>query len=233
MALVVSPHLRAVDAVWTDGADAGAWIAEHLGPFGPSVSHAVPLGYPAYGVVPIPDADDDGDSRPELVVLDSLLATLEPFTDSRPVYAAMWDGWPSWYETGADAAAEAAKSIGMYWSDGGHPPSREEIERLRTAAARVAAAEMIETPDTKPLELPHRRYHVWTGPLHSTLAFRHDDQPPPSLIWPEDRAWLVGVPIYTFEIAVAACTAAIDAVVANSRLGARRSTPDEVLESDD
>jgi len=51
---VVSPHLVAVDAAWDDGPDAGRWIADRLGPFGPSVGHAVPLGYPAYAVVPIP-----------------------------------------------------------------------------------------------------------------------------------------------------------------------------------
>jgi hypothetical protein len=41
------------------------------------------------------------------------------------------------------------------------------------------------------------------------------------------------VPIYTDEIAVAGSTQAIDAVMANPRLGARRATPDDVLEGDD
>src|SRR3954466_9331184 len=57
---VVSPHLVAVDAGWDDRPDAGAWIADRLGPFGASVGHAVPLGYPAYAVVPIPPDHDRG-----------------------------------------------------------------------------------------------------------------------------------------------------------------------------
>ena len=44
MITVVCPHLVAVDAAWDDGPDAGRWIADRLGPFGPSVGHAVPLG---------------------------------------------------------------------------------------------------------------------------------------------------------------------------------------------
>jgi len=41
------------------------------------------------------------------------------------------------------------------------------------------------------------------------------------------------VPIYTNEIALAGTTAEIDAVVADSRLTARRATPDDVLDIDD
>jgi hypothetical protein len=128
------------------------------------------------------------------------------------------------YETGTDAAADAAGSVGVFWPEGEDPPSRDEIERRRAAASRAFAAEMIETPDAEPLELPNRRYYVWAGPLRSALAFRHEWQPPPSLVWPEDPSWFVGVPIYTFEIAVAGSTAAIDAVTADQRLGARRAT---------
>jgi hypothetical protein len=55
---VVSPDLLAVGAAWEDGAGAGSWIAERLGPFGGAVGHAVPLGYEAYAVVPIAFADE-------------------------------------------------------------------------------------------------------------------------------------------------------------------------------
>ena len=59
MITVVCPHLVAVDAAWDDGPDPGRWIADRLGPFGPSVGHAVPLGYAAHAVVPIPADEDD------------------------------------------------------------------------------------------------------------------------------------------------------------------------------
>jgi hypothetical protein len=74
---VVSPHLVAVDAAWDDGPAAGGWIADRLGPVGASVGHAVPLGYPAYAVVPIPSDGDliDGGC---LSVIDALLDVLDP-----------------------------------------------------------------------------------------------------------------------------------------------------------
>jgi hypothetical protein len=65
-----------------------------------------------------------------------------------------------------------------------------------------------------------------------------DGVPPPAArlavaVWPEDRSWFVGVPIYTNEIAVASTTVVVDAVVAYPRLSARRATPDDGLDIDD
>jgi hypothetical protein len=89
---VVCPHLVAVDAAWDDGPDAGRWIADRLGPFGPSVGHAVPLGYPAYAVVPIPaDENAEGDRGP-LSVIEALLDVLGPFTGDQPVRSGIVGG---------------------------------------------------------------------------------------------------------------------------------------------
>jgi hypothetical protein len=174
MITVVSPHLRAVGASWSDGPATGAWIADRLGPFGPSVGHAVPLGYPAYAIVPIPVAGEDNEEpRPELDAIEALLVVLEPFTRVECVHAGMWEGFDSWYASGTDPVAQAAKRIGVFWPEGEEPPSREEIERGRAAASKLVAAELIETPDAEPLELPNRRYYLWSGPLRSALAFQH------------------------------------------------------------
>ena len=87
----------------------------------------------------------------------------------------------------------------------------------------------IERPDAEPLELPHRAYYLWTGPLASARALTDE----PSLIWPEDRSWFVGLPIYTTDIAIAGTDALIDAVLADPRFNARRATTDDILEDDD
>jgi hypothetical protein len=121
--------------------------------------------------------------------------------------------------------------VGVLWPAGDDRPAPEQLDRALADAREELAAERVERPDVEPLELPYRRYYLWTGPLGSATAFRHHD--PPSLIWPEDRSWFVGAPIYTNEIAVAGATVAVDAVVADSRLTARRATPDDVLDSDD
>jgi hypothetical protein len=56
---------------------------------------------------------------------------------------------------------------------------------------------------------------------------------PPSPIWPEDRSWFVGTPIYSNEIAVAGSRELIDTVLHDNRLSTRRATPDDDLDIDD
>jgi hypothetical protein len=235
MVTVVSPHLLAVGGAWDDNAGAGAWISDRLAPFGPSVGHAVPLGYTAYAIVPIPPGveDDDVHRRRVPTVIEALVAVLGRFTGLQPVHFGIWDGWSWWYDTGTDARTVAARSLRPFWPEGEDRPSQDEIERERAAVSELVAAELVERPDAEPLDLPDRRYYLWTGPLRSALAFRHQPHDPPSLIWPEDRSWFVGVPIYTDEIAVAGPTALIDAVIADPRLGTRRATPSDVLEGED
>jgi hypothetical protein len=230
---VVSPHLVAVDAAWDDGPDAGSWIADRLGPFGPSVGHAVPLGYPAYAVVPIsPDDDSDAD-RGCLPAIEALLDVLGSFTGDQPVHCGMWEGWGWWYDTGADPRTALGMAAPVSWPEGAERPAQEQIDRALAEAREELASERVERPDVEPLDLPHRRYHLWTGPLRSATAFRHQPHEPPSLIWPEDRSWFVGVPIYTNEIAVAGTTVVVDAIIADPQLSARRATPDDVLDGDD
>jgi hypothetical protein len=227
---VVSPHLLAVGAAWDDGPGAGAWIEDRLGPFGPSVGHAVPLGYEAYAVVRIPP-DDEHTNDGSVPTIEATLDVLDPFTGDQPVHFGMWDGWSIWYDTGTDPRAGLA--VGVYWSEEDDPPTHAELDRARAEGRELFAAERVECPDADPLVLPHRRYYLWTGPLRAATAFRHEPHSPPSLFWPDDRSWFVGIPIYTNEIAVAGTAAMIDGLLAAPPLNAHRATPDDVLDIDD
>jgi len=230
---VVSPHLLAVDAEWDDGPDAGVWIADRLGPFGASVGHAVPLGYEAYAVVPVPPDDDYPHvERDSLAVIEVLLDALSPFTGHQPVHFGMWEGWGWWYDTGEDPRTAAGMHVLIAFS-ADDDRSAQEKDRALAEAREELAADRVERPDVEPLELPARRYYLWTGGLRSVTAFGHEPHDPPSLIWPEDRSWFVGAPIYTHEIAVAGTTVVVDAVVDDPRLNARRATPADVLDIDD
>lgn len=233
MVTVVSPHLLSVDATWDDGPDAGDWIADRLGPFGPSIGHAVPHGYEAYAVVPIPPDDDPGNDHGYLPTIEALLDVLGAFTGEQPVHFGMWEGWPLWYDTGTDPRMAPGMAIGVYWAKTDDPPTQEDIDRVRAEAREQLATKRVERPDAEPLDVPHRRYYLWTGPLRSATAFRHEPNAPPSLIWPEDRSWFVGAPIYTNEIAVAGSTVLVNAIIADPRLSAHRATVDDVLDIDD
>jgi hypothetical protein len=184
---VVSPHLAAFDAAWDDGPDAGAWIADRLAPFGAGVGHAVPLGYPAYAVVPIPP-DSDATDRGCLPTIEALINVLEPFPGDQPAHFGIWEGWGWWYDTGTDPRTAPGMAVVVGWPEGDDRPAQEEIDRALADAREELAAERVERPDVEPLDLPHRRYYLWTGPLRSAMAFRQE----PSLIWPEDRSWFIG-----------------------------------------
>jgi hypothetical protein len=235
MGTVRSAYLLAVGAAWDDGPAAGDWIGERLAPFGPSVGHAVPLGYPAYAVVAIPwdDDDDEEETLAPVIALETLLDVLAPFTGDQPVHTGMWPGFAWMYETGDDPRTAPGMAVGIAWPPDGPQPAPEEIDRALAEAREGMAAQRVETPDAEPLVLPHREYYLWTGPLRSALAFRHQAASPPSLIWPEDRSWFVGAPIYTNEIAVAGTPDLVDAIVRDPRLTARAATPDEELDIDD
>lgn len=225
---VRSPFLTAAGADWVDGTAVGDWIAKQLGPFGPSVVHAVPRGYADYAVAPI-TADDDGEPFETLRSLQPLLDRLDAFTGNQLVCTAIWEGWGWFYETGTTPRPNG----GVYWDQDGPRPSAEELERARAQARREVAEAMVEFPDVTPLELPARRYYTWTGPLQSATAFREWLHSPPSLIWPTDRAWFIGIPIHTAEIAVGGSVAMIDAIISDPAIDARRVSTDYELDIDD
>jgi hypothetical protein len=231
MVSVVSRQLLAVGAAWDSGPQAGEWIADRLGPFGPSVAHAVPLGYDRYAIVSIQREEDDEEDRGPLIALDALLDVLKPSTGNQPTHSGIWPGFGWMYETGGNPRENAG--VGVFWEPGEPRPTQEEIDRVRAEGIEWVAAERVEIPDAEPLLLPWREYYLWTGPPRSALAFAHQPDCPPSLVWPEDRSWFIGVPIYANEIAVAGPADIIDAVLSESRLVSRAATPHEDLDIDD
>ncbi|UZN03898.1 hypothetical protein [Cellulomonas sp. S1-8] len=223
-----SPYLVAAGAAWDDGPDAGAWIAAGLGPFGASIGHAVPHGYAAYAVVTFRQADDPGETLDDADVLALVLDVLADATGDQPVHCGLWEGWGFLYDHGADPRGAPGMGAFVAW-DGDGVPDPAERERALAEAREALALRRVERPAAGRLHLPHRAYHLWTGPLRAALALRHEAVP--SLVWPDDRSWFVGVPIYTREIAVGAAADVVDALVV--RASARRATLDELLDSDD
>jgi hypothetical protein len=57
---------------------------------------------------------------------------------------------------------------------------QDVIDRALADAREHLAAERVERPDVELLDLPARRYYLWTGPLRSATAFRQQPQDPPS-----------------------------------------------------
>jgi hypothetical protein len=227
-----SPYLAAAGAAWEEGPNAGEWIARRLGPFGPSVGHAVPNDYPAYAIVEIPWGAESDVPDPALT-FDALFDVLEAFTGDQVVHCGIWPGFGFMYATGDDPRTAQGMGVSVAWSPAEPRPPQEEIDRQLAAAREDMAGRRVECPDAEPLRLPHREYYLWSGPLRSAMAFRHMSESPPSLIWPDDRSWFAGTPIYSNEIAVAGSSELIDAVLRDDRLSTRRATPADDLDIDD
>ena len=121
---------------------------------GASVGHAVPLGYPAYAVVPVPPDDDLQTDGGYLSVFEAVLDVLGPFTGDQPVHCGMWEGWGWWYDTGADPRTAPGMGVVVSWPEGDDRPAREQIDRVLADAREELAAARVERPDVEPLELP-------------------------------------------------------------------------------
>ncbi|MCM0640632.1 hypothetical protein [Cellulomonas wangsupingiae] len=229
-----SDALGRAGASWDEGPGAGAWIGARLGEFGQSVGHAVPHGYDAYAVVPLRPHPEHPDHLEDAhATLGRVLDALAPVTGDQPVHCGLWEGWGFLFDHGADPRYAPGMGALVGWGAAEPRPDAEELERARAAAREAMASRRVERPAAEPLHLPHRAYHLWTGPLRAALALAGLHGDPPSLVWPDDRTWFVGVPIYTRELAVGGPGRVVDALLADLALGARRAAPDDLLDVDD
>lgn len=218
-------YLSAAGAAWDPGPAAGEWIGPLLDEFGPSLGHAVPAGYEEYVVVPIPGGDEVVE-RQDYRVLEALIEQLAPVTGEQIVHTALWEGWGWLYNRGENPYTAPGYAVLTFGVD--HDVA---LRQAQEAMSRRRVAR----PDASPLNLPARNYFLWTGSLSSVAALRHTGDIP-SLIWPEDRSWFIGAPIYTTEIALGADERIVRAVLnapSVRALGARRAGRDEVLLLDD
>jgi hypothetical protein len=217
-------YFTAAGASWDSEPTAGEWIGPLLDVFGATLGHAVPVGYEAYAVVPIPWGDEMPE-RHDYPVLEDLIEQLAPFTGAQIVHTALWEGWGWLYDRDQDPRTAPGSAAFAFPHD----------ETALSHAQETMGRRRVARPDAAPLMLPQRNYFLWSGPLSSVAALRHNGDIP-SLIWPEDRSWFIGAPIYTREIAVGADGRIIRAVLDAPRLhalGVRRAKRDEVLQGDD
>lgn len=241
----MSDDLARAGARWDDDPSAGEWILPLLGEFGPTVGAIVPPVYDAYAVVPFPLDDDRPEERdvvPEGAYerFATLLEVLGPGTGNQAVHVGLWEGWGFLYDHGEDPATApgmgallAVEDRPRWWQRGRQARAVREETRRALAVARAGLADRrVERPAAAPLDYPHRARYLWTGPLGSALALRRHDFLP-SVVWPDDRSWFVGIPEYTREAALGGAADLVAAVLADPRLGARTAGPGTELDIDD
>jgi hypothetical protein len=113
-------------------------------------------------------------------------------------------------------------------------PLVEHLERATTAADRCFFAvweghgdSVVRSTPGPTLELPHRRHHVFAGPIQAARTSFSDidfDHLSANLWWPADRAWCVATEIDAAWTYVGGTRPLIDALLADPRLEAVETT---------
>lgn len=234
-----------------DGAEAGAWIVPALdGDWGGAVKNLIPQIYEAYARIFHPATDENGDEVTWAEVARRLGTTAHPemqwhaivgsydpsnFTDKR---------WPGGDPGLGELGDEDLDVLGRFLTDHTGTP-----ESVYFGMSTIHSGVFEEWPDAPQHEQTHRQWVILKGSLAAidqiALSSRHGfnfvlysagqepppDEPaerfrrePPSLIWPEDRAWFVASEVDFDSTLIGGSRALIDALLASPDL--------EVLEVD-
>ncbi|SKC41282.1 hypothetical protein [Krasilnikoviella flava] len=241
----MTDDLARAGARWDDDPSAGEWILPLLGGFGPTVDAIVPSVYDAYAVVPFPADQDEPDERDidpagAAERLEALLDLLAPPTGDQPVHVGLWEGWGVLYDHGDDPGTAPGMGVHLavedrprWWQRGRRArAARTELRQALADARAELADRRAERPAAAPLDYPHRARYLWTGPLHAATALARLDLLP-SVVWPHDRSWFVGIPEYTREVVIGGPPGLVGAVLADPGLDARPAAPTTVLDIDD
>ncbi|KZM36115.1 hypothetical protein [Oerskovia enterophila] len=230
---------------WDDDASAGDWIRPRLGEWG-TVGSCVPSGYAAYARIPDMPAwaeEEEGigslylgrsdESGPEQ--MDLLIDALAPFTGDQLCHFALWTGYGWLYDHAArpeDSTSFALLSFGIDDVGEGDAPGSSFALAQAQAEARVRAlraAHQVERPAAPMLELPHRAYHLWHGPLAQAAAFASLHQSP-TLWWPQDRSWFVCTELDTVATDLGGSEELVAALLEVPGLRASRVSPGDPVQ---
>jgi hypothetical protein len=119
-------------------------------------------------------------------------------------FFAVWDGW-------------AIPSAIILFEQG--TPEAEQRQAYEKADAEIRAQSGF-LDGAPAFTVPHRAMRLLEGPLRAISAFYENHRDPPSLWWPEDRAWCVATDIDLMSTYVGGSADAIHALLSNEQIEA-------------
>jgi hypothetical protein len=186
--------------------DVAAWSGIPLEPHTPFEAISIPEVEPTGPRPWSSQGPDEGSMFPP--DLDALVEDLGPFTATpESCWFCLWEGY-GWDHGGG---------ISVYAKEG--EPAVSE---------RIAPAVAQEALDGPRVELPHRSYHLFRGPLgdiHQVPSGGIWEEQSPNLWWPTDRAWIVVTELDFPWTYVGGSAALIERIVADARLESMRVDP--------
>lgn len=240
----------------------GAWIRGRLGPFGATVGGLVPRGFPAYARILHRASGDDGALRRWADVATSHGTTVHPLAQFWRLVR--WSGGPwtvqgEWRTAdglldaeqlaalldllarvtvgGADADVVAALWEGYGWLQGGSAVAHVALGPDGASIEHPPPAFPPEVMAAPRLDLPHRAYLLFRGPLAAVLPFVTTGElglwgQTPNLLWPADRSWCVATEIDLDSTVVGGSRALVDGLLAHPDLEAFEVHEDDSLAYD-
>jgi hypothetical protein len=208
--------------VQTDDLTAAAWIAPRLGAFASGVHGVIPAGFEAYARVLHP-----ADSADEHVRWGAVAAACGKVNHALMQFHALVGVGPNEYDV------DSAAWTGSVPDQGDLEP--ESLAALLDVLARHTASVQqcwfavwdgygwVSGGDAR-VELPQRKYLLFSGPLHAALEIGDWPTPEwflphsPNLVWPDDVSWCVATEIDLFCTYVGGSRALIDELLADDRL---------------
>ena len=177
-----------------------AWLSERIVGFAANVMSVVPTGFDKYARLFHPASRDPGDhpvTWSEVAGANQRVPHRQMQWPSitgdmsfiqRDTQPGLWDGWPS---TGSLPGEIARPLVDVLANHTATP------DRCWFAVWEGWGALPDELRQVPTFELPHRRYHLLSGPISAILE---SAEPPPweqsaNLWWPEDHAWCVATEI--------------------------------------
>lgn len=200
---------------WSEDVGAGDWLRERLDdPWRGTMHDVAPRGYPAYARIPHADGRE-GRLEPE--TLARVVTTASAFTTTPDVaWIAIWDGWGGVLGFYGETPARAFLALD------GHDDADAAVEaRHRQMLARSISDpfnKVFRRPVWQPgilsdeisrgprLELPNRDHVLFRGALAELSDADWPARVPwaeqiadwtasPSLVWPDDRAWVLATDV--------------------------------------
>jgi hypothetical protein len=150
------------------------------------------------------DSEPDTGPMPERLAL-RLAGVLGRHTSTpQRCWFGVWDGWGS-------------PSVLMLFPEGTPADERARISEERQQEADRCESFFRAAPT---FEMPSRRMHLLEGPLEEMASLFDRAGHPPSIWWPDDRAWCIGGDVDLMTTYLGGTTTAVEAVVSNPELEA-------------
>ena len=227
---------------WAEDVSAAQWIRPRLHPFAQDVGSVVPEGFEAYVRLlhPVETGADRRERWGDVARRNGRIVhpEMQFHWISRPLGAKPPDDHDrgdgtSWGSLPLPERMTLVEVLGRYTTtvdscwfcvwEGHHPLNEAEVEWHRAGspgardARRRRRPSRPEVPALPQVELPHRRYYLYRGPLDKALGPLPFDQSP-NMWWPDDRAWFVATEVDYAWTYVAGPRRLADALLSDDRL---------------